>query len=53
MIKEDGSTEEFFSNDNDLVSDSIKMASSFFSYGIITKLYPELENREELKQLVK
>jgi hypothetical protein len=53
MIKEDGRIEEFYSNDNDLVSDSIKMATSFHSYGIVTKLFPELENREELVQMLK
>lgn len=53
MLKKDGSTEEFYSNNTDLVSDSIKMASSFYSYGIVTKLYPELENREELEELIK
>ncbi|MEO9871203.1 hypothetical protein [Ekhidna sp.] len=53
MIKNDGTVEEFYSNDSDLISDSLRMKAEFYSYGIVTKLYPELENREELEQLVK
>lgn len=52
MLKPDGSLEEYYSNDNDLISDSTKMTSAFHSYGTIIKLHPELENREELEKLL-
>jgi len=53
MSTEDGKVLRFLSNDNEFISDSIKMASSFFNYGVVTMFYPELENREELEQLLK
>ncbi len=53
MSKEDGEVSKFLSNNNELVSDSIKMASSFFNYGVVTTFYPELENRQELEELLK
>lgn len=53
MLKEDGSVEDYYSNNNNLIADSTKMESAFYSYGVITKLRPELENRDELEQLVK
>ncbi|PKH49898.1 hypothetical protein CXF68_03910 [Tenacibaculum sp. Bg11-29] len=53
MNTENGSTVKFLSNNNELASDSIKMASSFFNYGIVTTYYPELQNRKELEELLK
>lgn len=53
MNTENGSTEKFLSSNNELASDSIKMASSFFNYGIVTTYYPELQNRKELEELLK
>lgn len=53
MNTENGSTVKFLSSNNELASDSIKMASSFFNYGIVTTYYPELQNRKELEELLK
>tara|TARA_B110000285_G_scaffold235001_1_gene314147 strand:+ start:1447 stop:3090 length:1644 start_codon:yes stop_codon:yes gene_type:complete len=51
MIKKDGTVEEFYSND--VQYDSLKMKTKFYSYGVVTKLYPELENQEDLAKLLK
>ena len=53
MITNEEKTETFYSNKNDLILDSIKMVSSFNSYGVLTKSYPELQNRKELELLIK
>lgn len=52
MEDEQGNSAEFHSNDNNLISDSLKMKEAFYNYGVLTKMYPELKNREELEQLV-
>ncbi len=51
MLKEDGQQKDYYALDYEFANDSVKMASGFFQYGIITKFSPELENREEILQM--
>jgi len=42
MELENGELEEFHSLEAVIINDSIKMSSGFYTYGVITKSYPEL-----------
>ena len=52
MLNKSGKTETFTTNDNDMILDSLKMKSTFYKYGIITSIHPELLNRTELEDLL-
>lgn len=52
MNTKDDKVEHFYTNVFDLIEDSTKMKSAFFSYGVVTEYTPELLNREELKLLL-
>jgi len=52
MIGEDGSTEEYYSNEISIHDDTIKLANAFYSYGTTLLYAPELQNRKELEQLL-
>ncbi|WP_405397577.1 hypothetical protein [Maribacter sp. Asnod2-G09] len=53
MLDKTGETEIYHSNDNEMILDSVKMKSSFYTYGIVTKLHPVLKNKAELELLIK
>ncbi|WP_324027645.1 hypothetical protein QSV08_06760 [Maribacter sp. BPC-D8] len=53
MLDKTGETKIYHSNDNEMILDSVKMKSSFYSYGIVTKMHPNLKNRAELELLIK
>ncbi|WP_089678109.1 hypothetical protein [Catalinimonas alkaloidigena] len=52
MRREDGTLGDYYSNVENLIADSTRMASGFFSYGVVTKWHPQLRNREVLEQLL-
>ena len=53
MFDKTGEAKIYHSNDNEMILDSVKMKSSFYTYGIVTKLHPVLKNKAELELLIK
>ena len=52
MINKKGEINTFYSNDNQMISDSLSMKSKFSMYAVTTKMRPELTNKRELEQLL-
>lgn len=52
MVNQNGIIETYYSNNNEMVSDSVNMKNKFLNYAIAIKVIPELTNLEELKKLI-